>query len=369
MLNVRLDIENSRIKTIEEIYLGIQLILVFFSNLVFHHLSKGSTCVQIKFFLSIYGIYIFALVFLFVHKVFFKNDENIRPNLYLSFIDGLFLSIFLYLADTFFYSIFHLFYIYITLQTIRFYNKASLFFSSFVSICYTILIIIKDPKALISLEFFINISSFYLLSYVLSSIIKEIHHLETRVHFILEEIQKKNIILNEIATKDYLTNMYNHKSFYKYLKDIIKGSREKDVPFGLALMDIDNFKKINDTYGHLVGDTVLKEISHIIHSNIRKTDIAARYGGEEFAILFPNASIDTSVQVCERIREAIETHSFIVDEHTIKVTISGGAGSAIIYNSSSKERNFVEYVDNLLYDAKHAGKNRIHYSKEIIYLK
>ncbi|QZY55386.1 GGDEF domain-containing protein [Crassaminicella profunda] len=227
---------------------------------------------------------------------------------------------------------------------------------------------IQNPKNLFSLEFLMNIFSFYLLSYVLASILKEMYRLQSQISFMFEEIKEKNSVLNEIATKDYLTNMYNHKSFYKYLKDVIKISESKNTPFCLTIMDIDNFKKVNDTYGHLAGDTILKEISSMIHDHIRKTDIAARYGGEEFAIIFPNSSIQEAEKICERIRKTIEDHIFLINREEVKITISGGIGCASIAPSSSNQHNFVELVDNLLYEAKHLGKNQFKCSAEILCL-
>lgn len=363
-----LDLNHSRMKMLEELYLGIQLILLLLSLLTFQHIPIHSSVLPIKKFLFIYGFYLAFLAIYFIRKTYFQNIHHFNPNLFLSFIDGIFLSVFLYLSKDFFYPVFHLFYIYITLQTVRFYYKSSYLFSSFVTLCYGIIVILQNPKNLFSLEFLMNIFSFYLLSYVLASILKEMYRLQSQTSFMFKEIKEKNAVLNEIATKDYLTNMYNHKSFYKYLKDVIKVSESKNTPFCLTIMDIDNFKKVNDTYGHLAGDAILKEISSMIHDHIRKTDIAARYGGEEFAIIFPNTSIDQAKKICERIRKTIETHVFIMNQEKIKITISGGVGCASIAPSSSNQHNFVELVDNLLYEAKHLGKNQFKCSEKILCL-
>lgn len=365
-----LNIKNSRIKMIEELYLGIQLMLILFCIFTFYHIPTKMLLFDTKiiYLFILYSIYLILSTILFVRKAYFKDNFEIHANLYFSFIDGIFLTIFLYFSKENFYPVFHLFYIYIALQAIRFYDKNSFLFSTFVSICYIFVVFIQNPKDFISFEFIMNIFSFYLLSYILSSIINEIYRLETQIHFILKDLKEKNTVLNEIATKDYLTNMYNHKSFYKYLKDIIKSSETKNTPFSLTILDIDNFKKVNDIYGHLVGDSILKEISSIIHNNIRKTDIAARYGGEEFAIIFPNASVETATNICERIRKSIADHTFCVQEHKVKITISGGLGSAIISPASSSQINFVGFVDQLLYEAKHLGKNQIQCAKETLCL-
>ncbi|WP_129599054.1 GGDEF domain-containing protein [Anaerophilus nitritogenes] len=363
-----LDLKISKTKMIEELYLSIHLMVGLIGVLIVTHLDQGIFSLHTKSLLWIYFFYSIIYVIHFIKKVYFKNILSIDPNIYLAFLDGIFITLFLYLSPKNFYAIFHFFYIYIALESIRFYDKNSSIFSTFVSICYTLIIILDNPRSIISFEFFIHIASFYLLSYILSSVIHEIHQLENQVHFMFEEIKTKNNILKEIASKDYLTKLYNHKSFYEFFEKIITTTKIDNTPFCLTIMDIDNFKKVNDTYGHVVGDMILKEISLIIKKNTRKTDIAARYGGEEFAILFPNTSIDESQKICERIRISIEKHVFFIHDHKIQITISGGLGGAMISSISSKGVFFIEFVDQLLYEAKRFGKNQIKSSSQIVFI-
>lgn len=110
----------------------------------------------------------------------------------------------------------------------------------------------------------------------------------------------------------------------------------------------------------------MKEVSGIITDNLRENDIAARYGGEEFAIIFPNTKLDGAKTICEKIRVAIEDNLFHFNEQNFKITISGGLGEAIIHGEEIEKYNFVNHVDELLYDAKANGKNQIKLSKATV---
>jgi diguanylate cyclase (GGDEF)-like protein len=227
-------------------------------------------------------------------------------------------------------------------------------------------VIVQNPKLLISAPVAIHIGLFYLLGYIISSVMNEIHRLEGYSAHMYEELKRKNEQLTEIANKDYLTSMYNHKSFHCHFNEIIQHATISNIPFSLALFDIDDFKKINDTYGHLVGDMVLKEVSSLILETVRKTDIAARYGGEEFGLIFPNTSPEEAEKICERIRGVIESHPFITDEHIVKVTISGGMAGGILCTHYCKQHKLLEFVDQLLYEAKSHGKNQVRTSYETL---
>jgi diguanylate cyclase len=154
--------------------------------------------------------------------------------------------------------------------------------------------------------------------------------------------------------------MYNHKFFKEKYSELMTSS--SGTVHSLALIDIDNFKKVNDTYGHTTGDYVLREISDIIRSSIRASDIAARYGGEEFAILFPETSKSEGKIICERIRSEIESHVFVFNKFQFSVTISCGLSCTLSQQSEPVEVLFLESVDKLLYKAKNSGKNRVIYS-------
>ncbi|WOE70746.1 GGDEF domain-containing protein [Hydrogenimonas thermophila] len=160
--------------------------------------------------------------------------------------------------------------------------------------------------------------------------------------------------LKDKSIKDPLTNLYNRNYMNDILSNKIQESIQNDFPLSIAMIDIDFFKKINDTYGHVYGDCVLKEVSMLIQNNIRETDIAIRYGGEEILIIMPFTNIQGIYLKMEKIREIIEKHSFC-DEHNIKITVSIGVYQ---YKDEDIER-LIDCVDKRLYEAKNSGRNRV----------
>ncbi|MBU3177878.1 GGDEF domain-containing protein [Clostridium estertheticum] len=194
----------------------------------------------------------------------------------------------------------------------------------------------------------------------------EINKLEMNTDYMYDELKTKNLQLQELASKDYLTNMYNHRTFFFYYEQLIRNSAISQHPFSIVMFDIDNFKRINDNYGHITGDMILRELSSLILANIREDDIAARYGGEEFAIIFPNTTPENGELICENIRNAIEKNIFKMEDQIINVTVSGGIAGVAFSNPNCKNNKFLEFVDQLLYKAKAQGKNQIHSDHQII---
>lgn len=166
-------------------------------------------------------------------------------------------------------------------------------------------------------------------------------------------LEKEN--LKEIAVKDHLTSLYNHNFFYTRLEEEFERAVRYETPLSLIMMDIDNFKHINDTYGHRVGDLVLKEIAATIKKAVRKTDILARYGGEEFAVILPHTLLKGAVDEAERIREMIASHVY-AGLVTDKITISVGVAS-YPQKGAINSGDLVNYADDALYKAKWSGKN------------
>lgn len=360
-----MQIHHLRTRRIYEFYLGVQImsivtILVVLNIFkVFDEVSN----LQIRVFAYLYGVYILFKLHYYIRKAYFQNQKDEQKkgytSLLIAIIDMLFLTSFLHFTNSYFHILSHLFYFYITFQSILFHHKSHSIFSTLAAIGYLLLTALNNRSHLFTYASLIHIALFYLLGYILSTVIKEINQLEYSISFMNNELTQKNQQLSEMANKDFLTNMYNHKCFYFHFCDFIKKTEISYSPFSVALLDIDNFKKINDTYGHLVGDMILKEISLLILNNIRKTDIAARYGGEEFAIIFPNTSLDEAKFICERIRSSIERHIFHVNSDLLKVTISGGVQSNACFSSSYQPHGFLDSVDQLLYKAKSLGKNQI----------
>ena len=150
---------------------------------------------------------------------------------------------------------------------------------------------------------------------------------------------------------DKLTGIYNRGRFEYILDRWIKNRRHN--PFCLVLFDIDNFKRVNDQFGHGVGDQVLIAVSNVINSSIRDTDIFARWGGEEFVILFSNVHIDMAMILAERLRIAVENYNF---DKVGRVTISLGVAE---HRAEESIIDFVERADGKMYEAKRAGRNKV----------
>ena len=156
------------------------------------------------------------------------------------------------------------------------------------------------------------------------------------------------------AKKDSLTGLYNRWVFREEVQKLVA----EKVNFSLIIIDLDDFKKVNDTYGHLTGDIVLKEIGEIVRTSVRETDLACRYGGEEFVIIFKELNKHDAFIISERIRKRIEAKRFISGENVFKVTISGGIASYPGDGDSIEE--VFKKADDLLYDkCKKAGKNKV----------
>jgi len=164
------------------------------------------------------------------------------------------------------------------------------------------------------------------------------------------------------ATTDALTNLYNRGQFDKRLSQEIAAARRNKMSLCLMMVDVDFFKQVNDTYGHAVGDSVLKTLSNIIIEQVRENDTACRYGGEEFVVILPFTSIQEAEIVAQRLRNAVEATPFDINDFKIKdktfldITISIGIGE---YKASESSEEFLGRVDKALYQAKHDGRNCI----------
>lgn len=162
--------------------------------------------------------------------------------------------------------------------------------------------------------------------------------------------------IEKLATTDSLTDLFNHRVFQEKLSEEIRKFDRYSEPLSLLLTDIDFFKKINDTYGHPVGDLVLRDIAKIIKEIIRDIDIPARYGGEEFAVILPRTEGKEAKSIAERLRKAVMDVSFSADGILFKVTLSIGIATSPV-DAKSKEE-LIEKADNALYYAKHNGRNQ-----------
>lgn len=158
------------------------------------------------------------------------------------------------------------------------------------------------------------------------------------------------------ATIDGLTGLVNHKTFYEILEKELWRSRRYGGQISLIMIDIDDFKKINDAYGHRAGDKVIREVSKRIKECIRQIDIAARYGGDEFAVILPNTSLKAATVVAERMVDVVSRCPTNWKKEEIPLSISVGLGQ---YDANSNPEDITSRSDQALYTAKQAGKNTI----------
>lgn len=159
-----------------------------------------------------------------------------------------------------------------------------------------------------------------------------------------------------MMTRDGLTGAYNKRYFTEVLNRNVQRCRRRQRPMALILMDIDHFKQINDTHGHLAGDEVLQELSARIQHITREDEVFARFGGEEFALLICDGNMREAVQLAERCHSLIGSRPFETSAGTIAITISGGVAE---YNLESPVSEFIGLTDQKLYQAKNSGRNQI----------
>ncbi|MEM6533667.1 MAG: GGDEF domain-containing protein [Myxococcota bacterium] len=162
-----------------------------------------------------------------------------------------------------------------------------------------------------------------------------------------------------LTTIDGLTQAYNKRYFLEALERELNRALRYQRTLSLAMFDIDHFKKINDTHGHLAGDYVLRELANIVSHNIRREDIFARYGGEEFSLILPEVDGEDASRVCEKLRRLIEEFDFRFAEKRIAVTSSFGIRATVKGETDVEVSEFIHDADERLYEAKTSGRNRV----------
>ena len=160
-----------------------------------------------------------------------------------------------------------------------------------------------------------------------------------------------------LMTVDGLTEVHNKRYFHEMLEREVSRSSRYENDFTLILFDIDHFKKINDTYGHLAGDAVLRQLGSIVRHRVRRDDVVARIGGEEFAIILPEVRVEGGVEVAKKLREMVESTGFFFEGQKIDVTIS--LGVANWRPGLERPEDLVRAADEKLYEAKRTGRNRV----------
>ena len=160
-----------------------------------------------------------------------------------------------------------------------------------------------------------------------------------------------------LMTIDGLTEVHNKRYFHEALEKESSRCERYDRTFTMILFDIDHFKNVNDTYGHLAGDAVLRQLGMIVTGRVRRDDMVARIGGEEFAILLPEVKLDGGVEVAEKLRDMVEQTPFMFEGTNMPVTIS--LGVAEWNRTHSDPQDLVKSADEKLYEAKRTGRNKV----------
>ena len=284
-------------------------------------------------------IYIFNFVLL---PLVFLFGGGIEYGVWLYFMMGLFLSVFflrqkLLVFTLILQSIYYSVLLYIEYTYPIFLHK----------VCETF----RFNLFAIPEHFIINVN-FFIVAFSLGIVIKSIFVSYIDVHKTELKLVDK---LEQQTIRDPLTGTYNRRHLYCYLESLIKSTEKDGTSFCIVMFDIDKFKVLNDTYGHLIGDEVLCDVSKLLMSDLREYDIVARYGGEEFVVILPSAKECDAVKRADQIRQKIEEFNFN-DKITKPVTISGGVS---FFKKGMSASKIIEVADTNLYKAKETGRNKI----------
>jgi len=163
----------------------------------------------------------------------------------------------------------------------------------------------------------------------------------------------------EMAITDQLTGLHNRRYMGRHLNTLISNAEKSGRPIAFLILDIDHFKSVNDTYGHDIGDEVLREFASRISANVRGIDLACRYGGEEFVVVMPETDMELASTVAERLRRSVETSAFAISRapHNLNITISIGIASS--QGTGDSADSLLHRADQALYRAKREGRNRV----------
>ncbi|MCX6615601.1 MAG: diguanylate cyclase [Acidobacteria bacterium] len=172
------------------------------------------------------------------------------------------------------------------------------------------------------------------------------------------ELEDAYARLEQLAVTDQVTGLYNRHHFFTVVQHFLEESRRYGLPLSCLMLDLDNFKSVNDHYGHIFGDYVLKMLAERFRNNTRKSDLVARYGGEEFVLVTPSTDIRTAQVLGERIRAAVEREPFTLGNVTANVTVSVGISGTELITKGPFDY-LLDSSDRALYIAKHGGRNRV----------
>lgn len=197
------------------------------------------------------------------------------------------------------------------------------------------------------------------ISCYITDMIAELKGKMTDVDRYAHELHEANRKLAELALKDGLTGLFNQSYIKERLSTELARARKFGRVLSILMLDIDDFKSYNDTYGHLLGDQALKETAQVITENMRSVDIPARYGGEEFLIILPEAGRSEASEIAEDIRRATEDHAFDTNMSGQAAHLTVSIGIAVYSDKTATLASIISAADTLLYRAKRSGKNKV----------
>jgi len=183
-------------------------------------------------------------------------------------------------------------------------------------------------------------------------------HSLLRIKALHDELSSANTRLQELSRIDPGTGLYNRRHFFERLEEEFERVKRHKDNLSVIMLDVDHFKEVNDTYGHLFGDFVLAQLAVILQNTSRRIDIVARYGGEEFAFILPATTIWSAASLAERIRRTVAESVFKKDESEMRVTVSLGVAE-VRQSMASNSDNIVMFADKALLKAKAQGRNRM----------
>jgi len=174
-----------------------------------------------------------------------------------------------------------------------------------------------------------------------------------------EELRVSHGKLKSLAVIDELTGLFNRRYFNTRLQEEFERANRYDHPIALMMIDIDDFKAVNDNFGHTIGDLVLKELSDLLGSSVRKADMVFRYGGEEFAIVLPETEEPFATTIARRIGRKVEGHVFLEEDDDVHINLTVSIGVCAYRRHTGDAMDIVRDADRALYRAKRLGKNSV----------
>jgi diguanylate cyclase (GGDEF)-like protein len=314
---------------------------------------------NMSFLYAVFIPYSIIIIIITLSEIFNKYFKNSKINPYLIIVSGVLI------ADTFaitfsqMHNILSIFFLPL-LISIFYFNKKKFIFSYLMTVLsFNMVFFITglrngtfEVSDYITIVAILSIGVITLL-YIMKNGIQILNDLKSTTED-KQELLVRNIIMDKLYKTDPLTELYNHITFHEYLDELIKKSVTCDFSIQLAIIDIDNFKQINDNFGHRVGDVIIKKISKLILDSVTNDDFVARYGGEEFAIIFTDKHFKNTYNKIENMRKKIEETTY-AELNNSSVTISIGFHNFL---TGTTKEDFFKDTDNLLYIAKRTGKNK-----------